>query len=430
MKDLAQGQKINLEGGGYVTVLQKLGEGGQGAVYRVKDSANNQEYALKWYIDPIIINNADFYRNLKDNVRLGAPADNFIWPLKVTSRQLGSYGYVMELRPQGFHEFGHFFRTSLYPDAKFAHHQAQLRAALGIVNGFRNLHAHGFSYKDLNDGNFFINPRTGSVLICDNDNVTANNIKGLIGGKARYMAPEIVAGGAPDINSDLLSMAFILYRIFMIDHPLEGKRTMVACLTDEIQKKVYGSEMVFCWDKDTDINRPDKDNHTNSLYNWSHAPVELRTMFTKALSQQAMHNPKLRVRDIEWKKLLLQLRAWAIKCPSGDHDVIANLQTNQCPRCGAKIDMSRIPKIEFPEYNYAITPKKLLYLGDSLKAIGRGIIHEGKNGKEIGLQNISGGPWTLQTAAGRIIPIPDKETFPLRPGMSILFNGTTRCKVI
>ena len=29
----------------------------------------------------------------------------------------------------------------------------------------------GYSYQDLNDGNFFINPQSGDVLICDNDNV-------------------------------------------------------------------------------------------------------------------------------------------------------------------------------------------------------------------------------------------------------------------
>ena len=31
------------------------------------------------------------------------------------------------------------------------------------------------SYQDLNDGNFFIDPQTGKVLICDNDNVAVCN---------------------------------------------------------------------------------------------------------------------------------------------------------------------------------------------------------------------------------------------------------------
>lgn len=38
------------------------------------------------------------------------------------------------------------------------------------------LHRHGYSYQDLNDGNFFINPESGDVLICDNDNVMPQGV--------------------------------------------------------------------------------------------------------------------------------------------------------------------------------------------------------------------------------------------------------------
>ncbi len=48
---------------------------------------------------------------------------------------------------------------------------ALINAGLNMVEGFRALHNRGYSYQDLNDGNFFINPQSGDVLICDNDNV-------------------------------------------------------------------------------------------------------------------------------------------------------------------------------------------------------------------------------------------------------------------
>lgn len=42
-----KGYKIPLANGSYAEIIQKLGEGGQGVVYRV--AIGGKEYALKWY---------------------------------------------------------------------------------------------------------------------------------------------------------------------------------------------------------------------------------------------------------------------------------------------------------------------------------------------------------------------------------------------
>lgn len=76
-KDLNIGQKIELSDGSYVTVQKKLGEGGQGAVYVVENTAG-EKYALKWYTASYLVNNDDFYRNLREMVQRNPPADNFI----------------------------------------------------------------------------------------------------------------------------------------------------------------------------------------------------------------------------------------------------------------------------------------------------------------------------------------------------------------
>ena len=430
-KDLGTGQKISLTDGSYVTVDEKLGEGGQGAVYLVHD-ASGKQYALKWYIAKDIIENPHFYNNLAYNVSKGAPTKDFIWPLKIADRQLGSYGYLMGLRPKGFYDFSKFFKVSQNHDAKFASRQSQIRAALSIVNAFRVLHLRGFSYKDLNDGNFFINPITGKVLICDNDNVTANNIKGHIGGKVRYMAAEIVEGQAPNIESDLFSLAIILYRIFLIDHPFEGKRTLQPCLTEEMQKKIYGKEMVFCWDPDLDVNRPTTDSHPNSLYNWSHSPASLREIFTRALCRKSVLDPKNRVKEIEWKNFLLKLRANCISCPSGKHDIMIDATLAACPKCKTPIDIHKIPFLKFDNMEYALNPKKILYLGDSLIPAGKGVEYVGNNCMKLepGLINLSGNKWAIVTPTGKAINIPSGETFPLRAGMQVIFNAQNRCTVI
>lgn len=62
----------------------------------------------------------------------------------------------------------------------------------------------------------FFDPDTGDVLICDNDNVSANGIdNSSVYGTPRFMAPEIVMGQAkPSRNTDLYSLAVLLFYMF------------------------------------------------------------------------------------------------------------------------------------------------------------------------------------------------------------------------
>ena len=215
MLELKSGERVNLANAGYVTIIKELGRGGQGIVYLV--DLNGEQKALKWYLNPP---GEAFYKNLLNNIRTGAPSEAFLWPEYVTARQKGSYGYVMALRPKNYYEFGNF----LLAKVTFKSFTAMLAAAMKICNGFMMLHRFGYSYQDLNDGNFFIDPYTGDVLICDNDNVMPEGERSGILGKARYMAPEIVGGKMPNKYSDRFSLSVILFMLFYANHPFEGAK--------------------------------------------------------------------------------------------------------------------------------------------------------------------------------------------------------------
>ena len=204
MKELKANDSVSLTNGSKAKIIRELGRGGQGIVYLVELAG--QKMALKWYINPP---DKKFYKNLEDNVAKGAPSDAFLWPEYLTTyNQKNSYGYIMKLRPQGYFEFGQY----LLARAQFKSVEAMINAAMKICEGFKLLHLNGYSYQDLNDGNFFIHPETGDVLICDNDNVFPQKDQSGILGKARYMAPEIVIGkNAPDKFSDRFSLSVILF---------------------------------------------------------------------------------------------------------------------------------------------------------------------------------------------------------------------------
>ena len=162
MSELKIGSSVKLTNDSSAKIVNELGRGGQGIVYQVE--VGGQQMALKWYsTNPGI----PFYKNLENNVSKGAPSDAFLWPEYLTTVQNGSFGYVMKLRPQGYYEFGHY----LLAKVQFKSFDAIVNAAMKICEGFKSLHLAGLSYQDLNDGNFFIHPATGDVLICDNDNV-------------------------------------------------------------------------------------------------------------------------------------------------------------------------------------------------------------------------------------------------------------------
>ena len=59
-----KGYKIPLANGSYAEIIQKLGEGGQGVVYRV--AIGGKEYALKWYHKGAVQNPKKFYQNLEN----------------------------------------------------------------------------------------------------------------------------------------------------------------------------------------------------------------------------------------------------------------------------------------------------------------------------------------------------------------------------
>ena len=82
MKEFQKGQRIKTASGSELEVLEKLGEGGQGIVYRV--NYNGRQLALKWYFGNKLSNADKFYRNIQNNIKQGAPTTSFLWPLEIT----------------------------------------------------------------------------------------------------------------------------------------------------------------------------------------------------------------------------------------------------------------------------------------------------------------------------------------------------------
>lgn len=100
MGNLKVHDKLDIQAGGQVEVLDEFGSGGQGTVYKV--SYNGKTYALKWYHPRVFKGKEnDFYKNLENNISNGAPTDAFLWPKAITKVYNDQFGYLMDVRPSG-----------------------------------------------------------------------------------------------------------------------------------------------------------------------------------------------------------------------------------------------------------------------------------------------------------------------------------------
>lgn len=414
MTELSKNSIVSLVGGGTATIIKELGRGGQGIVYLVE--VCGEKKALKWYLNAP---DDKFYSNLAQNIASRAPSDAFLWPEYLTEKQQGSYGYIMKLRPQNYYEFGNF----LLAKVSFKSFTAMLSAAMKICDGFMMLHRFGYSYQDLNDGNFFIDPQTGDVLICDNDNVMPQGEKSGIMGKARYMAPEIVAGGIPDKYSDRFSLSVILFMLFYANHPFEGAKVVACpCMTEAFEKEFYGSKALFIYDPTDKSNLPVRGIHQNVIRRWPVFPQMLRDAFIEEFSKEKLQDPCTRMIEQNWKKIISSVRDSLVVCQHCAEETFVNVSdsTDKCMNCGKDVDLSK--RLVINNRSLPLTQNTYIYIDEDNTPDG--VVTTDSNGFML-IKNISTETWTVETPSGKIKTVAPNEILPVKEGLKITFRVHT-----
>ncbi len=434
MAELKAGFKGKTVYGNVFTVLEFLGGGGQGNVYRVE--CGGREMALKWYHKSTIDKMKDpdqFYDNLMANIKKGAPTSAFLWPEELTEKADGSFGYIMGLRPSNFEELTKFLiwdNKKRRMKASFASITARCNAAINIIEGFRALHNDGYSYQDLNNGNFFIDPQTGDVLICDNDNVSERGVNFGIAGKQRYMAPEVVLGSAPDKRSDRFSLAVILFRMLFIEHPLEGKYSTPPCMTPELEKKFYGSDPVFVLDPDDDRNAANNQLNTNTLRFWKIYPEYIRELFIKSFGKSSVQPPYDRIIEKTWLDAFVRLRSETVPCPHcGKETFITTGYTVSCMYCGSPLTCNS--QLKFKRFDVPVYGGVKVYEGqlgdtdgDFHKAAGE-IVRNKKDPTKHALRNLTEQIWSVKLPDNTVRTVEPNGIVPLNKDFEITIGKNT-----
>jgi eukaryotic-like serine/threonine-protein kinase len=191
---LAIGQKVFAEMSRTpLVVKKKLGEGGQGAVFRVEGPHGAQ--ALKWYVARQATDEqrAAISYLVASGPPRGPAGRRFIWPQDlVTAEGTSLFGYLMPLIDTSrFAELGEVWARRKPAQGL----DVLCEISFQISNSYRALHLGGHCYRDISRGNLMFDAITGDVLICDNDNVGVNRQSTCqVWGTVPYMAPELVRG--------------------------------------------------------------------------------------------------------------------------------------------------------------------------------------------------------------------------------------------
>ena len=427
MEQFVPGKTLHTNFGSPITIDAYIAGGGQGDVYKVTYGGKTK--ALKWYKPKALKDPDAFYENLKKNVDKGSPDRAFLWPEAVTEKAEGSFGYIMDLIPDGYTEFTRVLVSS--GGGGFTSFKAVVEACIKTVSAFRILHNIGYSYQDMNSGNFLINPQTGDVLICDTDNVAPNGMYTGIIGTPQYMAPEIVAGGAkPSTHTDEFSLAVVLFMLLCASHPLEGEHWLVPCLTPDIERRLYGSDALFIFDPDDDANRPVKGVHNNVLKRWAFMPDYLKTVFIAAFSQEAIKDPNKRVKELGWLKALVRFQSDIVRCHACGNEVfIKNASSTKCDSCNKLYEVQNTLKL----YEYSVTAAKntriykcqlgVCNANEALTPVALVIASKDDPGM-LGLRNMTSNIVVGTTPSGKTNQVKPGEVIPLKAGISIkVFEG-------
>ncbi len=411
------GDLVPLELGGRAKILEILGSGGQGTVYRAEFSG--KEYALKIYF-PNKLKSPDIFRENLGRLTEDKIDPAFVMPLLLTDKIDGSFGFLMDIVPREYKPFSDVLNARV----KLSGLYSVVNSAIKITSAFRALHNSGKSYQDLNDGGFFIRPSDGDVLICDCDNIAPYGEHLGIAGKPGYMAPEIVRGEkAPDKFTDRYSLAVVLFRLLLRGDPLEGSRVLKSvCLTEEAERRHYGFEPLFVYDPEDDSNRPVRGVHNNIIKFWQIMPDYIKEAFEFSFTT-GLNEPQKRLIEKQWLDLLKKLRGDITACSCGIQNFLPAMQTDKdgkliCP-CGTHYAK---PLALVGEKDKVLLFDGARIFNDEVK-IRAEVVKNKKNPALWGLKNLTESAWSCTLPNGSEKEIPAGSAAPIFTGTTICVDG-------
>jgi len=204
---------------GRYQVIEELGRGGMGRVYKVLDTEVNAKVALK-LIKPEISADQETIERFCHELRITRDISHKnVCRMYDLGKEAGSYFITME------YIAGEDLKSMIRMSGQLGVGTA-ISLAKQVCEGLAEAHRLGVVHRDLKPSNIMID-REGTVRVMDFGIARSLRVKGITGagimiGTPEYMSPEQVEGKDIDQRSDIYSLGIILYEMMTGRVPFEG----------------------------------------------------------------------------------------------------------------------------------------------------------------------------------------------------------------
>lgn len=208
-------------------IVEELGKGGMGRVYRAIDRKLNEEVALK-LIRPEIARDERILERFQNELKIAR---------KISHRHVGRMYELMEEKGVHFitmeYVAGQDLRGLIRQTGQLTARKA-ISVATQVLGGLAEAHRLGVVHRDLKPSNIIVD-REGSARIIDFGIARVSGTKGGTGegaiiGTPEYMAPEQVEGKPADQRADLYALGVILFEMVTGRPPFEGETPLAVAV--------------------------------------------------------------------------------------------------------------------------------------------------------------------------------------------------------
>ncbi|MBI5473705.1 MAG: protein kinase [Ignavibacteriae bacterium] len=199
-------------------ILEKLGEGGMGIVYKAHDTNLDRTVALKFLPHNLTLTETTAARFLQEAKSAAALNHPNICTIHAIEEVDGETFIVMELVD------GETLRERVQGTGFRV--QESIGCAIQIAEALTEAHSHKIVHRDVKSENIMVNTK-GQIKVMDfglaklRDSVHRTKSTSTVGTLA-YMAPEQLQGGDADERSDIFSFGVVMYELFTGQLPFKG----------------------------------------------------------------------------------------------------------------------------------------------------------------------------------------------------------------
>jgi serine/threonine protein kinase/Flp pilus assembly protein TadD len=204
---------------GRYQIIEELGKGGMGKVYKVFDKEVNAKIALK-LIKPEIASDNKTIERFRNELKVARDiAHKNVCRMYDLGKEEGAYYITMEY--VSGEDLKSFIRRSGIVSVAKA-----IAIASQVCEGLSEAHRLGVVHRDLKPQNIMID-KEGNARIMDFGIARSLEAKGITGagviiGTPEYMSPEQIEGKETDQRSDIYSLGVVLYEMLTGVVPFEG----------------------------------------------------------------------------------------------------------------------------------------------------------------------------------------------------------------